>query len=38
MSDLYIVLIVALIAWGGIFLYLLRLDLRVGKLEKKDEK
>ncbi|MDY6827334.1 MAG: CcmD family protein [Bacillota bacterium] len=35
MSDLYIVLIVALIAWGGIFFYLLWIDLRIRKLEKK---
>jgi CcmD family protein len=38
MSDLYIVLVVCLMAWLGIFLYLLNLDLRIKKLEKKDEK
>jgi CcmD family protein len=37
MSDLYIVLVVCLLAWFGIFVYLLNLDLRIKKLEKKDE-
>ena len=37
MSDLYIVLAVCLIAWFGIFVYLLNLDLRLKRLEKKDE-
>ncbi|HOL18092.1 MAG TPA: CcmD family protein, partial [Bacillota bacterium] len=29
MSDLYAVLLVAAISWLGIFLYLVRLDLRL---------
>lgn len=35
MSDLYVVLIVSLISWAGIFFYLLRLDARIKELEKK---
>lgn len=35
MSDLYIVLVVSLISWGGIFFYLLRLDSRIKELEKR---
>ncbi len=35
MSELYIVLIVSLISWAGIFFYLMRLDTRVKELEKK---
>jgi len=35
MSPNYVTLIVILIAWLGIFLYLLRFDKRVKKLEKK---
>lgn len=34
MSDLYVVLLVAAISWIGLFLYLLRLDLRIKKLEQ----
>jgi len=34
MSDLYVVMIVSLLAWGGIFFYLLRLDFRLRELEK----
>lgn len=37
MSELYVVLTVVLISWGGIFAYLLSLDLRMKKLEKKYE-
>lgn len=37
MSDLYIVLIVGLVSWAGIFFYLLRLDSQIKKLEKKYE-
>ncbi len=37
MSDLYIVLIVNLFAWAGIFAYLLRLDLKIKALEKNNE-
>jgi CcmD family protein len=33
MSDLYIVMLVSLISWLGIFYYLWRLDKRIGKLE-----
>lgn len=35
MSELYVVLIVSLISWAGIFFYLMRLDARVKELEKK---
>ena len=37
MSDLYVVLIVSLISWAGIFFYLMRLDARVKELEKNEE-
>jgi len=37
MSDLYIVLTVSLVSWVGIFIYMLRLDLHLKKLEKKHE-
>ncbi len=37
MSDLYIVLIVSLVSWVGIFFYILRLDTQIKKLEKKYE-
>ncbi len=37
MSDLYVVMTVALISWVGIFFYLLRMDLRLRKLEKRYE-
>jgi CcmD family protein len=36
MSDATKVLIVVLIIWGGIFLYLLKLDREVTKLKRKD--
>ncbi len=35
MHDLYIVLAVSLLSWGGIFFYLLRLDSRIKELEKR---
>jgi len=35
MSDLYIVLTVCMISWLGIFFYLLRLDRRIARWEKK---
>ena len=35
MPELYVVLIVSLLSWAGIFFYLLRLDLRIEELEKK---
>ncbi len=38
MPDLYVVMTVALISWAGIFAYLLRMDLRLKRLEKKNEK
>lgn len=37
MDTNYIVMIVVLIIWSGVFLYLASLDKRVGKLEKKNE-
>lgn len=33
-NELYIVLIIVLICWLGLFLYLFRLDKKVKKLEK----
>jgi CcmD family protein len=38
MTDLIIVLIVSLFAWAGIFIYLLRLDLKIKGLEKNNER
>ena len=37
MDSNYVVMIVVLIIWCGIFLYLLSLDRKMRKLEKKDE-
>jgi len=37
MADIYIVLIVSLISWAGIFFYLIRLDLCLKKMEKRYE-
>lgn len=37
MSELYVVLIVSLISWAGIFFYLIRLDARVKELEKNEK-
>lgn len=37
MDSNYVVMIVVLIIWCGIFLYLLSLDNKIRKLEKKDE-
>jgi CcmD family protein len=34
-NSLYLVLIIALICWAGIFLYLLRLDRRLSALEER---
>jgi CcmD family protein len=34
-SDIYIVLIVTLIVWGGIFFYLMYLDSKLKSLKKK---
>jgi CcmD family protein len=36
MSDATKVLIVVLIIWGGIFLYLLKLDREISKLKRQD--
>lgn len=33
-NELYIVLIIVLVCWVGLFLYLLRLDKKLSKLEK----
>lgn len=33
-NELYIVLIIALTCWMGLFLYLLRLEKKITKLEK----
>jgi len=38
MDNIYIVLIVSLVAWFGIFSYLARLDMRLKKLERRHEK
>jgi CcmD family protein len=35
MSTNYIVMLVILVIWVGIFFYLLRLDKKIKKLEKK---
>ncbi|UCB52496.1 MAG: CcmD family protein [Candidatus Zixiibacteriota bacterium] len=35
MTSNYVVMIVTLVIWVGVFLYLLRLDAKVKKLEKK---
>jgi CcmD family protein len=35
MSSNYVVMIVTLVIWVGVFLYLLRLDAKVKKIEKK---
>lgn len=37
MDNLYLVLAVSLVAWFGIFICLVRLDLRLKKLEKRYE-
>ena len=37
MGSNYIVMLVILIIWLGIFLYLLSLDSKIKKLEKKNE-
>lgn len=35
MSELYVVLVVSLLSWAGIFFYLLRLDSRIKELERR---
>ena len=37
MSDLYIVLIVCLISWVGVFSYIFRFEMKLKKLEKRYE-
>lgn len=34
MADLYVVLVVTLLAWAGVYLLLWRLDTRIKELEK----
>ena len=36
-EDIYIVMIVTMIVWGGIFFYLMYLDRKVKNLEKRIE-
>jgi CcmD family protein len=35
MTSNYVVMIVTLVIWIGVFLYLLRLDAKIKRLEKK---
>ncbi|MCK5454858.1 MAG: CcmD family protein [Calditrichia bacterium] len=35
MSDIYVVLVICLLIWGGIFFYLLHLDRLLKKIEQK---
>lgn len=35
MSDLYVVMVVTLLSWIGIFLYLLKMECKIRELEKK---
>lgn len=35
MSDLYVVMVVTLLSWIGIFLYLIKMDFKIRELEKK---
>lgn len=35
MTDIYIVLIICLLIWGGIFAYLLHLDRQIRNLKQK---
>ncbi len=37
MSDIYVVLIICLLIWGGIFFYLLHLDRALKKIKEKIE-
>ena len=37
-NALYVVLIIVLICWMGIFFYLVRLDRRISSLEKETKK
>ena len=38
MSDLYVVMIVTLVVWIGVFLYLLGLDRRVSRLARETKR
>ena len=35
MSDIYVVLVICLLIWGGIFFYLLHLDRLLKKIKEK---
>ena len=35
MSDIYVVLVICLLIWGGIFFYLLKQDSLLKKIERK---
>ncbi len=37
-NELYVVLIIVLVCWVGLFLYLLRLDKKIINLEKSQSK
>ncbi|MBI1806370.1 MAG: CcmD family protein [Ignavibacteria bacterium] len=37
-NALYVVLLIVLICWGGIFSYLLRLDKKIADLEQRTKK
>ena len=37
-NQMYIVLTITLLIWGGIVWYLFRLDMRIGRLEKQVKK
>lgn len=37
MNDIYVVLIIALIIWFGLFLYLFIIDKRLKKIEKENK-
>ena len=37
-NSLYVVLLIALICWGGILTYLFRIDKKIGELEKQTKK
>jgi CcmD family protein len=37
MNDIYVVLVICLLIWGGIFFYLLHLDKMLKKIKQKIE-
>lgn len=37
MSDMYVVMVITLITWLGLFFYLLRVDAKVKEAEKHEE-